>query len=311
MDLSPNISLRSKHAKSEYHGAVTPSRLAVRLALLIALLALVAAGAGLIDQEGTSKTFTTIRGETATLYGRGLYRHDSLMSGSGYLGQDAVVLFLGIPLLLFATHQYRGGSLRGGLLLSGILGFILYVYVSMAFGAAYNPLFLLYVALFSASLYAFVLTVTSIDLKALPAFIDQQMPRRGPAIFMFAGGAVTLFVWSIPLVGALLQNRPPDLLDGYTTMVTFGLDLAVITPTCFVTGLLLWRRRPLGLVLAFPLLLLIVMLVPVIILMTISQVAAGVVFTIPEIVGPIAGFAVLGLFAIWVLVALLRHIEEA
>lgn len=49
----------------------------------------------------------------------------------------------------------------------------------------------------------------------------------------------------------------------------------------------------------------------IIILMTVSQVVAGVVFTIPEIVGPIAGFAILGLFAIWVVVALLRHIEEA
>lgn len=209
MDLSRDISLRTKHTESTFSSAVAPSRLVVRLALLIALLALVAAGAGLAGQDGAPTTFTTIRGETATLYGRGLYRHDSLMAGSGYLGQDAVVLFLGIPLLLLATYQYRRGSLRGGLLLSGILGFFLYVYASMAFGAAYNPLFLLYVALFSASLYAFVLTVTSIDLKALPTFIDQQIPRRGPAIFMFAGGLITLFVWGMPLVAGCSRIGHP------------------------------------------------------------------------------------------------------
>jgi hypothetical protein len=40
------------------------------------------------------------------------------------------------------------------------------------------------------------------------------------------------------------------------------------------------------------------------------KVRAGVSFTPGEIVGPIAGFAVLGLFAIWVLAALLSRITE-
>lgn len=310
MDFSSDISLRARQAERGASGAVTPSRAVVRLALLIALLALVAAGAGLLGQEGAPTSFTTLRGETVTLYGRGLYRLDSLMAGAGYLGQDAVVLFLGLPLLLYATYLYRRRSLRGSLLLTGTLGVFLYVYASMAFGAAYNPLFLLYTGLFSASLFAFVLAFTSIDLEALVTHIRPEIPRRGPAIFMFAGGLITLFVWGGPLLSALLNGGAPAPLDAYTTMVTSAFDLAVITPSCFITGSLLWKRRPLGLVLAFPLLVLIIMLVPMIILMTLSQLAAGVVFTIPEIVGPIAGFAILGLFAIWVLVALLRHIDE-
>jgi hypothetical protein len=43
---------------------------------------------------------------------------------------------------------YRRGSLRGRLLLIGILTYFLYVYASIAFGAAYNALFLVYVGLF-------------------------------------------------------------------------------------------------------------------------------------------------------------------
>ena len=180
----------------------------------------------------------------------------------------------------------------------------------MAFGAAYNPLFLLYVALFSASLFALALTLASIDLPTLATRLDPELPRRGPAVFMFAAGLVTLVVWGGPLLAALFENGHPDLLHNYTTLVTSAFDLAVIVPGCFVAGALLWQGRPLGVVLAFPLLLLIVMLVPVIILMTVSQVAAGVAFTIPEILGPISGFAVLGIFGIWVLRTLLHHIEE-
>jgi hypothetical protein len=44
---------------------------------------------------------------------------------------------------------------------------------------------------------------------------------------------------------------------------------------------------------------------------TVSQVQAGVSFTTGEIVGPIAGFAILALLAIWVIVILLRNISDS
>jgi hypothetical protein len=51
------------------------------------------------------------------------------------------------------------------LVLTGALTWFLYVGASYALGAvAYNNLFLIYVALFSASLFAFVLALTSIDI---------------------------------------------------------------------------------------------------------------------------------------------------
>lgn len=310
MDLSPDLARRDTLGSAGKTAARSPSRAVIALSLLVALLALVAAAAGLFGQAGAPTTFTNLFGQEVTLYGRGLYRHDSLMTGAGFLGQDAVVLFLGIPLLLFAAHLYRRGSLRGALLLTGVLGYFLYVYVSMAFGAAYNNLFLVYVALSSASLFGFVLAFASIDLEALANRVAAGMPSRGPALFMFAGGAATLLIWGGPLLEAMLDGVAPDLVQSYSTAVTYAFDLAVITPGCFVAGYLLLRRDPLGIVIAFPLLLLIVLLLPTIILMTVSQLAAGVVFTTAEIVGPISGFAVLGLLGIWVLATLLRHTVE-
>ncbi|NTV64732.1 MAG: hypothetical protein HGA65_14535 [Oscillochloris sp.] len=48
-----------------------PSGVIVGLAALIAVLALIAAGAGLFWQEaGSPLTFTTLRGQTVELYGR-------------------------------------------------------------------------------------------------------------------------------------------------------------------------------------------------------------------------------------------------
>lgn len=282
------------------------------LAILIAVLALVATTVALFWQDGGSPfPFTTLRGETAQMYGQGLYRLDSLFTGAGYKGQDTVTLVLGIPLLVICTVLYRRGSLRGGWLLMGTLGYFLYVYASMALAAAYNVLFLVYVALFSASLFSFVLAFAGLDLQAVAAPFTARLPRRGIAIFMFLCGALTFVVWLEPLVTALIQGAPPKRLDASTTRVTDALDLGIIVPSTFLAGALLLRRNVQGYRIAFPLLVLIVMLLPGITLSTVNQIAAGVVFTPGEIVGPISGFLVLGLIAVAIIVVMLRAMPPA
>jgi hypothetical protein len=288
------------------------SNAVVGLSALIAVLALIAAGTGLFWQDGDGPyPFTTLRGQTAEIYGRGLYRYDTLFIGAGSRATDTTTLVLGIPLLVVSTLLYRRGSLRGALLLVGTLAYFLYVYSSYALGLAYNELFLLYVALFSACLYAFVLAYTSVDLRTLGSRFSTRMPRLGPATFMFASGLVTLVVWGGPIVVALTGGEPPERLDTYTTPVTYALDLATITPATFLAGAFILRRDPLGYLIALSLLVLEAMLAPLIAAQTVSQLSAGVTFPPAQIVGPIAGFVVLAVVAIWVTVAILRNISDS
>ncbi|MBN1218316.1 MAG: hypothetical protein JXM69_05270 [Anaerolineae bacterium] len=288
------------------------SNTVIWLSWLIAVLALLAAGTGLFWQAGGSPfSFTTLRGETVQMYGQGLYCYDTLFTGAGFRGTDALTLLAGVPMLLLFLLLYRRGSLRGGLLLTGALVYFLYVYASLALAAAYNTMFLVYIALFSASFFAVVRVFTVFDLQALAASFSGDMPRRGPAIFMFASGLVTLVVWLGPLLSALIQNKPPNLLGSYTTKVTDVLDLGLITPTTFLAGVLILRRAAPGYLIACSLLVLEVMLAPMIVAQSISQTLVGVSFTTGEIIGPIAGFAVLGLFALWILVAILRNVSNA
>lgn len=278
---------------------------------LVALLALGATLVGLFWQEGNGPfSLQTIRGETVQMFGQGIYRHDTLFQGAINRGTDVVTLALGIPLLVCATLLYRRGSIRGRLLLTSVLAFFLYVYANAALGVAYNTLYLVYVALFSASLFAFVLSLTSIDRRALSSRFLPGMPRRGLAIFLFVAGAVTLGVWLSDVVGALVQGRPTTHLDSYTTPVTYVLDLGIITPACFLTGALLSKGAMLGYPLAFSLLGILVLLAPSIVAATVSQLAAGVSLSPGEVIGPVAGFTGLGVIAIWLLSALFRHISE-
>jgi hypothetical protein len=289
-----------------------PSCTVVGLAALIAVLALIAAGTGLFWQDaGSPFTFTTLRGQTVEMYGQGLYRFDTRFMGAGNRGTDAVTLMVSIPLLIVATLRYRRGSLRWGLLLVGTLVYFLYVYTSMALNVAYNNLFLVYVALFSASLFAVVQVYSSIDLVALQTHFRPSLPRRGPALFMFASGLVTLMIWLSPLLSALVQGQPPALLDSSTTMVTDALDLGIITPATIIAGVLILRRAPLGYLIACSLLMLVMLLAPLIAAQTVSQVIAGVTFSAGQIVGPIAGFSILALAAIVVTAALLRTISDS
>lgn len=230
------------------------SSIVIWLSSLIALLAAIAAATGLFSKGGGAPfLFSTLRGQTAQIFGQGLYRYDTLFFGAGFRGQDAVALFLGVPLLVISIVLYQRGSVSGQLLLTGTLGYFLYLYSSMALGASYNRLFLLYIVIFSASLFAFIQVFSSVNLDLVASQIPAGLPRRGLAIFMFAAGFVTLVVWGAPLVVALIKGGPPDRMDSYTTMVTYALDLAIITPATFLCAVLILRGDPLGYVIAAPL----------------------------------------------------------
>lgn len=288
-----------------------PSNVVLGLCILIGSLSIVAAGLGLFWQDGgTPVTFTTVRGQTVNLYGQGLYRYDTLFAAGSFKGTDVVTLALGLPLLAFFGRRYKRGSLRGGLVLTGVLGYFLYVYASMALKAAYNNLFLVYIVLFSASLYAFILALRSIDPATLTRQATRNLPRRGPGIFMIASGIVTLIIWLLPLITALMQNQPPELLESYTTSVTDTLDLGIITPAAIIAGMLILRREPLGYLIACSLLILEIMLTPMIAMQTVFQLQLGITFTPGQIIGPIIGFVLLGVLALWVMIAILRPIPE-
>lgn len=285
------------------------SRAVVALSWLVAVLALLAASAGLFWQGGGAEagsTFTTLRGAAVQPYGRGLYRFDSVFKGAGNRGTDAATLVVAIPLLVVSTLRYRRGSVRGGLLLTGTLAYFLYLYASLALSTAYNEAFLIYVALFSASFFAFVPSFAYA--RPVASRFSDRLPRRAIAAFMLASGSVTAVVWLAPLLASIARGEPPELLESYTTMVTEVLDLGVIVPATLVSGALLLRRDPLGYLVALPLLVLIVLLGPGITAATVSQASAGVSFTTAQIVGPITGFLVLGLVAVGILVLLLRDV---
>jgi hypothetical protein len=278
---------------------------------VIILLAVTAALFGLFSGGGTGAyAFTTLHGQAAQIYGSGLYRFDTVFSAATFRAVDLITLCLSVPLLVLAFVLYQQGRLRGALLLISAIPYFLYNGASMTFGAMFNSMFLVYVALFSASLFAFMVALTTIDPTTLPERVLPRLPRRGIAIFLFIAGIGTLFLWLSELIGPLLSGEAPANLGPYTTMFTHGFDSAIITPATIVTGIWLMQRKPLGYILAAPLMVFCIQNGITVIGATISQTMAGIIFPIGVYVGMVGSWVVMGAFAIWLSIRFFRNISE-
>jgi hypothetical protein len=217
------------------------------LVVAILVLAALAAGAGIFWQTaGEPYEFTSVMGERVEINGSGLYRYDPYEGVVQGQAQDAVTLFLGVPVLAIALVLANRGSLRGRILLTGVLGYFLYTYTTTAFGVGFNPLFLVYVTLFGLSVYAVVLAAAQADLPSLPAHCAEGYPRRGIIALCFGTAAFLVVAWSGRIVPELFSGKPPYGLFSYTTLFIQVMDLGVVAPLAVVSGILLWKRMPLG-----------------------------------------------------------------
>lgn len=282
------------------------SAIVIKLTYPILLLALLAAGAGIFWQRpGAPSEITTLRGETFELFGRGLYRYDTVSYAAQAIGQDAATLLVGIPLLFLGLLLARKGSLRGELLLAGGLGYMLYTYTSYSFLSAYNEFFLVYVALFSLSLFAFILALSGMDTERVARSVSGGMPRRGIAAFLLLAAFLTL-AWLGRILPPLLAGTPPTGLEAYTTLVIQALDLGIVVPVSIVTAILLWQKKPWGYTLTSVLLVKALMMGTALIAMIIGMAVAGVELGVVEAVI----FTGISLAAIAFTALLFRNIAE-
>ena len=271
----------------------------------IFLLTLVAVLAGLWPGEGMPYGLTNFRGEEITINARGLYYWDTVSSAAQMQANDLVMLVLGLPLLAISFWLTLRGSLRGRLLLTGTLGFILYTYITMCFGAAYNKFFLVYVALFSLSLYAFVLSMMSFDLKTLPDHFSEKLPRKWIAgLFFFAAAFLTL-AWLGRIAPTIFGNQIP-MLENVTSMFIQAMDLGIIVPMCLLAGVLLLRREAWGYLLASVALLKFLTMGVAVSLMGLNMARVGVAVSAVELVI----FPIIALLNLVMVALLLKNIQE-
>ena len=122
---------------------------------------------------GILAVFATASG----LFWKGLYKHDTVSGVAQMMGQDLITLIVVVPLLLVTVYLISRASLRGYLMWMGTIFYFLYSYASISFLTSYNQLFLVYVALFSVSLYTFLYGLFSMDVKTIKKSVSQGVTK--------------------------------------------------------------------------------------------------------------------------------------
>lgn len=202
-------------------------RIIIIVSALIAMLAIVAAGSG--------------------LFWNGLYKNDTKSRAAQEQGNDLVTLTLCVPLLLASAYFAAKGSLRGRLIWTGMLFYFLYT--MMAFMSAYNQLFLVYVAIYSLSLYTLGASLLTMDAEKVKESLAGA-PVKAAAAFMFLVSLTLTAMWLGTIVPPLLSGQKPALLETYTTLVIQAMDLGILVPLVLIIGTLLLTRNAWGYALA-------------------------------------------------------------
>lgn len=218
------------------------------MVFFISVLAAIAALTGILSAYGPGEyKYESIRKHTITIYGRGVYQHMSSDVAIQGIAQDYITLFAAIPLLIISFFFSIKGSLRWKYIFSGTLGYFLVTYLFYMCMGMYNELFLVYVALTSLSFYAFLIMITSFDLDDLSSFFSYRGPEKFTGGFLIFCSIAIAFMWLGVVVPPLLDKSIyPLALSHYTTLIVQGLDLAILLPASFLSGLLIIRQNRYG-----------------------------------------------------------------
>ncbi|TFH35474.1 MAG: hypothetical protein E4G93_03690 [Dehalococcoidia bacterium] len=185
------------------------------------------------------------------LFVSGLYRDNAWVTPQNQ-GTDLVTLAVVVPCLILAMRSAGKGSSRGTIAWFGLLGYVCYIYTGAAFAYAFNAAFLLYVVLFSLSIASLVALATRIDVVQIQGHFDDRTPVRPVAVFMALIAFMLCVLWIGQIVPFFINGTVPAGITqaGAQTSFIYVLDLGVVVPLALLGAVLLWLRRPWGVVIA-------------------------------------------------------------
>lgn len=218
------------------------------LVCLIIILAIAATTIGIFSIDGRGQyEYTSIRGKTIIIYGKGLYKDMSAEVAPQGIAQDRVTLFIAIPLLIFSFFNAGKESLKSKYLLAGTLGYFLVTYLFYTVMGMYNVMFLPYIILMGASFYSFILIILSFDTNGLQNSFNPSAPVKTTGGFLIFSSIVIGLLWLSIIVPPLLNGTIiPLQAEHYTTLIVQGLDLGILLPGAFISGVLLIKRKRFG-----------------------------------------------------------------
>jgi hypothetical protein len=190
------------------------------------------------------------------------------------------VLILGLGLIWSAR-----GSVRGRLVATGALGYLLYSFVTYAFLIVINVATVLYIAVLGFGVWSFITGLAAVDDQEADQLAAGHLYRRIAAGFMIAIAALFALTWLSEITASVVSGKVPAALAaaGWPMNPVYVLDLGFVVPLVVLGGLRLLRRKPGGARIAVPFLVFLPLLSISVLLMTVFMAIDGQPLSMPLI----------------------------
>jgi hypothetical protein len=244
-----------------------------------------------------SKSYEVVNqyGDVVKIYGNGIYAHDSYFKAPISIGTDFTIFLVVVPLFIWSFVQNRKNHTSiTELNLLSIYSVVLYYAASLSFGVTYNSFHLLYIALFSCTLFGVFSLVRKIDTQKLGI-----EATKGISIFLVLAGVALIVAWMPDIIPTIFTGESLSLIEVYTTEITYVLDIGIIGPLCLVCLYLLKKKDGLGTVLLAILLKCSIVVGIMMISQTICQIVSGYEAALPVLITKSGSFVLLGGFALY------------
>ena len=275
------------------------------IAIVTIILLFITSIAGILSLNfNCAYDFVNQYGHTVQMYGYGLYAFDSYFQAPISIGTDICILLVVIPMFFTAYLNYiKKSDAISHLKLITVYSVVLYYAASITFGLTYNQLFLVYLALFSCSLFGMFRHLKNIS------FQQSICGSRGVNVFLSLSGVALIVAWLPDVIPAMLNGTTLSQIGVYTTNITYVLDMGIIGVLCFVTMAMVGKRDSLGTLILACILKLCMVVGVMMFPQTICQMASGAEIPLPALITKSLSFVLLGGFAFRFNLKMYRELE--
>jgi hypothetical protein len=279
------------------------------LSIFIIVLVIISSGFGLFyKSDGQPFDFINQYGDTVKIYGDGIYKNDSYFMAHIFKGTDFMALFIVLPLMIVALiMDIKNNTLKSKLFLTALVAYFLYYSVSYSMGVTYNVLHLVYLALFSCTLYASILGYGY--LKTYSVKTSAKIYTNGLKIFLVFCGLSLFVAWLPDIIVSLINKKSLGLIEIYTTQITYVLDMAIISPLIFICLYNLRKNNDIGYILLGIILNMLSLVGIMVILQTVFQNRAGIELPIEATIMKAGIFVLLAIVAMYYEIKLFKNIN--
>lgn len=186
------------------------------------------------------------------LYMPGFYALETQNWQAQTIGQDMIDLFLIVPLLLLTTVLAYNNNKTALILWGSVVFYLLYTFILYCFDIHFNRLFIIYCFTLGLSFYSVVYFLFSQTKAQFFSEFRNETAVKITGYYLLIIPLAFSFLWLSEIIPAFIDNSTPKSLQetGLPTNGVQALDLSILLPGIFITGILTLKRKKLGLLIA-------------------------------------------------------------